>query len=65
MASILSLRARRFNALYALLTGDAGSVPLNHSDLSDHLSRDLGVPEGRLQERPISQLGICTFPGRP
>lgn len=65
MTSILRLRVRRFHALYALLTGDGGSVPLNHSDLSDHLSRDVGLPEGRPHERPISHLGIYAFPGKP
>jgi len=65
MTSILHLRARRFNALYALLTGEAGSAPLYHSDLSDHLSRDVRLPERRLHERPIRHLGIYTFPGRP
>lgn len=64
MTSILSLRARRFHALYAVLTGEAGSVPLKHSDLSDHLSRDVGLPERSLHDRPISHLGIHAFRGR-
>lgn len=65
MTSILRLRARRFHVLYAMLTGDTGSVLLKHSDLSDHLSPDVGLPEGRLHERSISHLGIYAFPGRP
>ncbi len=65
MTSIFRLRTRRFHALYALLTGDKGPVPLKQSDLSDHLSRDVGLPEGRLHERPISHLGIYAFPRRP
>jgi len=65
MASILRLRARRFHALYAMLTGDTGSVPLRNSDLSDHLLQDVGLPERRLHEHPSSHLGIYTFPGRP
>jgi hypothetical protein len=65
MTSILRLRARRFHALYAMLTGETGSVPRKHSDLSDHLSRDVGLPEGRPHERAISHLGIYVFPGRP
>lgn len=65
MTSILRLRARRFYALYAMLTGDAASAPLKHSDFSDHLSRDVGLPEGRPHERPISHLVTYAFPGRP
>jgi len=65
MANILCLRSRRFNALYALLTGDAGSVPIDQSDLSDHLSRDVGVPEGRPRGRPIRHLSIHTIPNSP
>lgn len=64
MTSILRLRARRFHALYAMLTGDTASATLKQSDLSDHLSRDVGLPEGRLYERPISHLGIYIFPAR-
>ncbi len=64
MTSILGLRARRFHALYAMLTGETGSVPLKHKEHSDDLSRDVGLPEGPPQERPISHLGIHPFPGR-
>lgn len=64
MTSILRLRARRFNALFAMLTGDTASAPLKDTDRSDPPLRDVGLPEGRPHERPISHLGNYTFPGR-
>lgn len=65
MKSLLRFRARRFHALYAMLTGDVAPVPLKPADLSDHLARDVGLPESGPHKRPISHLGIYTFPGRP
>ncbi|MEL6683197.1 MAG: hypothetical protein AAFQ09_11205 [Pseudomonadota bacterium] len=58
MTNILRLRARRFHALHALLTGEAGLKPLYTAAIPDHLSRDLGVPERIPKERPVTQLGI-------
>ncbi len=64
MTSIVRLRVRRFHVLYAMLTGDPGSVSLKNSDLSDHLLQDVGLPEHSLQERPMGHLGIYAFPGK-
>lgn len=47
MTDILRFRALRFQALYALLTGDAGLMRGPRSDQPDHPSPDAGVPQGR------------------
>lgn len=65
MTDILRVRFHRFEALYALLTGDAGLVRPIAEDLSDRLLRDIGLPDGRPHERPVSYLGLSIHLGRP
>ncbi len=57
MQSILSIRACRFRALHEILTGppDPGT-PRIHS-LSNHLARDVGLPEQRDFEPSFRTLG--------
>ncbi len=45
MADIVRIRARRFKTLYQLLTGvDHADLPLPYTG-SDHLRKDIGLPE--------------------
>lgn len=45
MRQIIAQRARRFNALHALLTGETRSAPHTALPDRDHLRRDTGLPE--------------------
>lgn len=45
MADILHMRAHRFDALYQLLTGGAHAGLPTPFNGSDHLRRDIGLPE--------------------
>lgn len=57
MTDITYLRARRFNALYQLLTGAAHpELPTAYQD-SDHLRKDVGLPEQHRRSLIITPLG--------
>ena len=45
MRQMFTQRARRFNALHALLTGAGRSAPQEALPATDHLRRDTGLPE--------------------
>lgn len=62
MTDILRLRARRFRALHALLTGDGAPAPARRGALSDQLLRDVGLPHVGSHSRPSSRLGIRMHP---
>lgn len=63
MAEIMSIRARRFQALYALLTGAAHpELPTLHQ-MPDALMKDVGLPERNRPDYISGSLG--TFPTDP
>jgi hypothetical protein len=64
MRHILRLRARRFHALHALLTGEVGPKPVNTGAIPDHLYHDLGLPDRIPQDRPVTYLGNLIPAGR-
>lgn len=63
MVDIIHIRARRFDALYELLTGVA--VPQLPSPYygSDHLRKDVGLPEQPDHRPTLNPLGA--FPADP
>lgn len=63
MVDIIGLRARRFDALYELLTG--GAVPQLPSPYhgSDRLRKDVGLPEQPGHRPTLNPLG--TVPADP
>ncbi|MGJ8556275.1 MAG: hypothetical protein ACSHW6_04500 [Sulfitobacter geojensis] len=63
MAEIMSMRARRFQALYTLLMGaDYPELPTPHQ-MPDALMKDVGLPE---RDRPFHITGpLGTFSTDP
>lgn len=57
MAKIISMRARRFQALYALLTGAAHSKLSRLRQKPDALMKDVGDPEYKRPEGQSGPLG--------
>lgn len=60
MAYIIRLRARRFDALQWLLTGAAHPELPAFKDGSDHLPKDLGLPEKPLCSPTATAFGPLT-----
>ena len=60
----LGIHTRRHNALHALLTGDARSVPFELRNIPDYLLQDIGLPERAQFERRASRPGLYMFPFR-
>lgn len=58
----LHLRGRSGRALFAQLTGHARPFRPKRGDVPDHLLQDVGLPEGRPQDRIVSHLGIVIIP---
>lgn len=63
MADILHMRARRFEALYQLLTGATHAELPTAIDGSDHLRKDIGLPEQKWYRVDAAPLGL--FPINP
>jgi len=63
MANIMHIRARRFQVLYALLTGTGQTDLSRPQHLSDHLMKDMGLPEPHRPEHVSGLLGM--FPTDP
>lgn len=63
MKSILRYRARRFHALYRLLTGETRSNP--RIPVPDYLAKDLDLPEPVQHTRPPIHQGAIPPRARP
>ncbi|WP_152912656.1 hypothetical protein [Candidatus Rhodobacter oscarellae] len=58
MADIVRLRARRFHALYQLLTGAAHTELPTPYQGSDHLRKDIGLPKQTFRGLTATQFEI-------
>jgi hypothetical protein len=62
MGHVMYFRGRTGRAFFALLTGHARPFRPKRGDVPDHLLQDVGLPEGRPQDRIVSHLGIVITP---